>query len=166
MNVRMLPLANITKMPIMVSTYSSLYYHIIFSTNNRVKYLSAEIEQRLWLYIDDVARAHKMAALQVGGIEDHVHVLVMAPVTLSPSQIAQYIKSATSKWIHEEFPDMRQFAWQDGFGAFTVSKSNLPDVIRYIQNQREHHRHKTFQEEFLEFLQNHEIAYNDRHWWR
>ena len=94
----------------------------------------------VWAYIGGVAREHKMTALQVGGAEDHVHALVMAPATLSLSQIAQYLKGDSSKWIHEEFSELRGFAWQDGYGAFTVSKSNLPDVIRYIENQREHHR--------------------------
>ncbi len=133
----------------MANTYTTLYYHIVFSTKNRAAHLKQETEQRVWAYIGGVARAHKMTALQVGGIEDHIHALVIAPATLSPSQIVQYIKGDSSKWIHEEFPALRNFAWQDGYGAFTVSKSNLSDVIHYIQNQRAHHHRKTFQEEYL-----------------
>src|SRR5262245_38218386 len=91
--------------------------------------------------------------------------LVMAPAAFSPSQIAQYLKGDSSKWIHEEFPELRGFAWQDGYGAFTVSKSNLPDVIRYIESQREHHRQRTFQEEYLDFLNKHEIDYDERYVW-
>lgn len=116
----------------MANTYTSLYYHVIFSTKNRVDYLKPEIESRVWSYIGGIARHHRMTALQVGGIEDHIHALVMAPPTLSPSQIAQYLKGDSSMWIHEEFPDLRDFGWQDGYGAFTVSKSNLDEVIRYI----------------------------------
>lgn len=149
----------------MANTYTALYYHIIFSTKNRATYLKAEIEQRVWEYIGGVARAHKMTALQVGGTEDHIHALVMAPATLSPSQMAQYLKGDSSKWIHEEFSTLRNFTWQDGYGAFTVSKSNMPGVIRYIENQREHHRHKTFQEEYLEFLNKHGIEYDERYVW-
>ena len=149
----------------MANTYTSLHYHIIFSTKNRVKSISPEIEQRVWSYIGGIARKHGMTALQVGGIEDHIHVLVVAPPTLAPSQMAQYLKGDSSKWIHEEFPAWHDFAWQDGYGAFTVSKSNLPEVIRYIQNQREHHRRKTFQEEYLEFLQKHGIEYDERYVW-
>ena len=149
----------------MANTYTSLHYHVIFSTKNREPWLATDIEQRVWAYIGGVARAHKMTALQVGGIEDHIHALVIAPTTLAPSQIAQYLKGDSSKWIHEEFAALRNFAWQDGYGAFTVSKSNIPEVISYIQNQREHHRKKTFQEEYLDFLEKHGIEYDERYLW-
>ena len=149
----------------MANTYTSLYYHIVFSTKNRVHWVNLEIEQRLWEYLGGIARRHKASALQIGGTSDHVHALVFAPAVLSPSQIAQFLKGDSSKWIHVELRGLRQFAWQDGYGAFTVSKSQLPEVIRYIQNQREHHRKKTFQEEYLELLQRHGIAYNDRYLW-
>jgi len=149
----------------MANTYTSLYYHIIFSTKNRVAHITPEIEQRVWAYLGGVARKHNMTALQVGGIEDHIHALVMAPPTYAPSQIAQFLKGDSSKWIHEEFPALRDFGWQDGYGAFTVSKSNLDDVIHYIQHQRAHHRKKTFQEEYLEFLQKHGIDYDERYVW-
>ena len=149
----------------MANTYTALYYHIVFSTKNRLAYIKPEIESRVWAYIGGVARAHKMTALQVGGIEDHIHALVMAPAALAPSQIAQYLKGDSSKWIHEEFPELRGFAWQDGYGAFTVSKSNLPDVIHYIESQREHHKRRTFQEEYLDFLNKHGIDYDERYVW-
>ncbi len=149
----------------MANTYSALYYHFVFSTKNRAGLLKPDIKQRVWAYIGGVARAHKMTALQVGGIEDHIHALIIAPMTLSPSQIAQYLKGDSSKWIHEEFPELRKFAWQDGYGVFTVSRSNLQNVISYIQNQSEHHRRKTFQEEYLEFLQIHKIEYDERYLW-
>ena|SRR2546429_5889884 len=135
----------------MANTYSSLYYHIIFSTKNRVKSIQPEIEKRVWAYIGGVARKHRVTALQVGGIEDHIHALVMAPPTMAPSQMAQFWKGDSSKWIHQEFPALRELAWQDGYGAFTVSKSNLSEVIHYIENQREHHRKKTFQESIGNF---------------
>ena len=146
----------------MANTYTSLHYHVIFSTKNRVKRINIEIEQRVWAYLGGIARKHGMTALQVGGIEDHIHALLIAPPTLSPSQIAQFLKGESSKWIHEEFSALHDFAWQDGYGAFTVSKSNLPEVVHYIQQQREHHRKKTFQEEYLEFLQKHGVEYDKR----
>jgi REP element-mobilizing transposase RayT len=149
----------------MANTYTSLHYHVIFSTKNRERHINAEVEQRVWAYLGGVARKHGMSALQVGGFEDHVHVLAMTPLTLSPSQIAQFLKGDSSKWIHEEFPALRDFAWQDGYGAFTVSKSNLPEVIRYIQQQREHHRKRTFQEEYREFLRRHGVEYDERYVW-
>jgi REP-associated tyrosine transposase len=149
----------------MANTYSSIHYHLVFSTKNHVAYLTPDIEQRVWAYIGGVARKHKMTALQVGGFDDHIHALVMAPPILSPSQIAQYLKGDSSKWIHETFPELRDFAWQEGYGAFTVSKSNLESVVSYIQKQREHHQQRTFQEEYLDFLQKHGIEYDERYVW-
>jgi REP element-mobilizing transposase RayT len=90
---------------------------------------------------------------------------VTAAATIAPSQIAQYLKGDSSKWIHEEFGSLRSFGWQDGYAGFTVSKSNLPDVVKYIQNQREHHRKKTFQEEYLDFLIKNGIEYDERYLW-
>ncbi len=106
----------------MANTYTALYYHIVFSTKNRAAFLKQEIERRVWAYIGGVARAHRMTALQVGGMEDHIHALVVAPATLSPSQIAQYLKGDSSKWIHEEFPELRGFA---ALPHFWCSKSQV-----------------------------------------
>lgn len=149
----------------MANTYSSLSYHLVFSTKNRVNYIKPKIENRIWAYIGGIARKHKMTALQIGGIENHIHALVIAPPTLSPSQIAQFLKGDSSKWIHEEFPTIKDFAWQDGYGAFTVSKSNIADVIEYIKNQRAHHHTKSFQEEYISLLDKHEIEYDERYLW-
>jgi putative transposase len=123
------------------------------------------MEQRVWEYVGGIARMHKMTALQIGGTADHIHACVLAPASFSPSQIAQFLKGDSSKWVHDEFPALRNFAWQDGYAAFTVSKSNLPEVIQYIQNQRQHHRKKTFQEEYLEFLQTHGVECDERYLW-
>jgi REP element-mobilizing transposase RayT len=149
----------------MANTYTSLYYHMVFSTKNRVACINSDTEQRIWEYIGGIARDNKMTALRVGGVEDHIHALVKAPPTLAPSKIAQLLKGGSSLWIHTEFPEIRDFAWQDGYGAFTVNKSIVADVERYIQNQREHHRKKTFQEEYLEFLKKHDIDYDERYVW-
>jgi REP element-mobilizing transposase RayT len=149
----------------MANTYTSLHYHLIFSTKNREPWIAQAIEQRIWSFIGGIARNHQMTALQVGGVEDHIHALITAPPTIAPFQIAQLLKGASSKWIHEQFPSLENFTWQDGYGAFTVSKSNIPGVIKYIQNQREHHRKKTFQEEYLEFLQANGIEFDERYLW-
>ena len=129
----------------MANTYTSLHYQFTLSTKNREPWIVPTIEGRVWSYIGGIARKHKMTALQVGGVEDHIHALILAPPTLAPSQIAQFLKGDSSKWIHEEFSRMRAFEWQDGYGAFTVSRSQIPEVIEYIKNQRAHHRNKTFQ---------------------
>ena len=150
----------------MANTYTALFYHLVFSTKNRVAYnIEPEIEERVWAYIGGVARKHGLTALQIGGVEDHVHALVMAAPTYVPSEIVQWLKGDASKWIHAEFAQLRGFAWQDGYGAFTVSKSNVPAVISYIRMQRAHHRGQTFQTEYLELLRRHEVAYDERYLW-
>jgi REP element-mobilizing transposase RayT len=149
----------------MPNTYTSLHYHIVFSTKNRERWIMPDLEQRIWAYLGGIVKDHKMQPIQIGGIEDHVHLLLGAPATLAPSKIAQMIKGGSSAWIHDTFPNMTGFAWQDGYGAFTVSKSSVPDVVNYIQNQREHHRTKTFQEEYLAMLQKHDIDYKECYLW-
>ena len=149
----------------MANTYTSLTYHLIFSTKNREPWIVPDIEQRLWQVMGGIIRKHGMTALQIGGVEDHIHALVMAPPTIAPSQISQFLKGESSKWLHNEFPRLKQFSWQDGYGAFSVSKSNIPQVVAYIRTQREHHRRKTFQEEYLEFLQANRIEYDERYLW-
>lgn len=141
----------------MANTYSSLFYHIVFSTKKRERGITEEIENRVWAYIGGIARKHKCTAIQIGGIEDHIHALVLSPPKYAPSEIAQFLKGESSKWIHDEFLKMRSFSWQDGFSAFSVSKSIVPKVVEYIKNQREHHKGKTFEDEYLDLLKLHEI---------
>ena len=149
----------------MANTYVCLYYHLIFSTKNRVHWIIPRIEKRLWAYLGGVAKKHRITPLQIGGYSDHIHMLVFAPATLSPSQIVKYIKGDSSKWVHGTLENFHNFAWQDGYGAFTVGKSQLKRVIRYILNQRDHHRTKSFQEEYLEFLHENGIPYDERYLW-
>ena len=149
----------------MANTYTALHYHVVFSTRNRYPWITLEIEQRVWAFIGGVAREHKLTALQVGGVEDHIHALIMAPPTIAPCNIAKYLKGESSLWIHQEFRSLRRFAWQDGYAAFTVSKSNLAKVVRYIKNQRAHHRKKTFQEEYRGLLGMNGIEYDERYVW-
>ena len=149
----------------MANTYTSLHYHVVFSTKNREPWLTIDIEQRVWEYVGGIARKHRMTALQVSGVDDHIHALVTAPATIAPSQIAQYLKGDSSNLMHREFPSLRNFGWQDGYGAFSVSKSGIPELIRYIQNQHEHHSKMTFQEEYLRLLKKHGVEYDERYLW-
>lgn len=141
----------------MANTYSSIFYHIVFSTKNRENWIDIEIENRVWAYLGGIARKHNCTAIQIGGIENHLHALVLSPTTFSPSQISQFLKGESSKWIHEEFPKLAKFGWQDGYSVFSVSKSIVPKVVEYIKNQREHHKHKNFEDEYAELLKLHEI---------
>ena len=149
----------------MTNTYTALYYHLVFSTKDRVAYLSPPIENRVWAYIGGVAKKHGAMPLQIGGCDDHIHALIAAPANLSLSQIAQRLKGDSSKWIHETFPELQGFAWQEGYGAFTVSKSLLAAVTQYIQEQRVHHAHGNFQDEFRALLQKHGVEYDERYLW-
>ena len=147
----------------MANTYSNLFYHIVFSTKGRKDLISPEIEARIWAYIGGIARKHEVVAIQIGGIENHIHVLIMAKPKIAPSQIAQWLKGESSKWIHDTFPELPDYAWQDGFGVFSVSKSNVPDVVEYIKTQREHHAKQTFEDEYVSMLRLHGIDYDERY---
>ncbi len=147
----------------MANTFSNLFYHFVFSTKHREDFIHQEIENRVWSYLGGIARKHKLTALQIGGIENHIHALIISQPVNSPSQIAKWIKGESSKWIHEEFSDLQRFAWQDGYGVFTVSKSNAPKVVEYIKNQRQHHLKQSFEDEYIELLKLHEIEYDEKY---
>jgi REP element-mobilizing transposase RayT len=104
-----------------------------------------------------------MNPLAVGGVEDHAHALVAVPAVLSIAKAIQLIKGGSSKWLHETFPSLRSFAWQEGYGAFTIGVSGVDDTVAYIKRQDEHHRNRTFDEEFVAFLRRHGIQYDDRY---
>jgi REP element-mobilizing transposase RayT len=150
---------------IMANTYTSLHYHIVFGTKNREPWITPDIEQRIWAYLGGIARENGATPVKIGGVEDHVHIILGMPATLAPSKAVQLLKGGSSKWVHDTFPALAGFGWQDGYGAFTVSKSNLPEVIQYVEGQREHHRAKTFQEEYRAFLDKCGVGYDERYLW-
>jgi putative transposase len=145
------------------NTYTSLYYHVIFSTKNREPWLGGGIRERLWPYLGGTARDNGMKAFEVGGVADHVHVLISIPPTRAVADAVKLIKGSSSRWIKETFPNMAAFAWQDGYGAFSVSESQLEAVRDYIRNQEEHHRTTTFAEEYRTFLERHRIDFDARY---
>jgi len=149
----------------MPQSFTSLHYHFIFSTKNRAPMITADVQPRLFEYIGGILRSHKSVLLAAGGIADHVHLLVRLSKELAVSEALRLIKANSSGWIHDTFPEQRAFAWQAGYAAFTVSYSNLGPVKRYLAGQAEHHRERTFQEEFLAFLQRHGIEYDERYLW-
>lgn len=139
--------------------------HYVFSTKDRSKIITPELKERLWPYMGGIARENKMRALTVGGTVDHVHILLSIPSTMPFAKAIQLIKGNSSKWISDTFPGLRNFAWQEGYGAFSISVSGIDETIAYIQSQDEHHRKRTFQEEFVAFLRKHKIAYDERYIW-
>jgi len=148
----------------MPNTYCSLNVHYVFSTKNREPWITRDLENRLWPFMGGIAKQNRMKALAVGGTSDHVHRLVSLPATVSVSKGVQLVKGPSSKWVHENFRGThRGFSWQEGYGAFTVSVSRVPGTIAYIQGQKEHHRKKTFKEEYLAFLDRHGIDYDERY---
>jgi putative transposase len=149
----------------MSHSYISSLFHCVFSTKDRRKTITSDLEERLWKYMGGIARENKMKALQIGGVEDHVHLLLSLPSTIAVSKAMQLIKGGSSKWIHDTFPQHQDFEWQEGYGAFSVGISQVDDTKLYIVNQHEHHRTKTFQEEFIAFLERHGIEYDPRYVW-
>ena len=150
----------------MPQSYVACYMHVIFSTKDRVESISPEWAPRLYEYIGGILRAHESVLLAAGGVADHVHLSLSLSKTLSISEALRLIKTNSSKWEHDTFPDQKHFAWQVGYGAFSVSRSNLDAVRAYIANQREHHRTRTFQEEFLAFLHRYGVPYDERYIWK
>ena len=149
----------------MPSSYVSAHYHLIFSTKHREPTLAPAVAPRVYDYLGGITRGLGGVLLAAGGMPDHVHLLVGLGATRALSDILRDLKANSSKWVHETFPELAGFGWQTGYGAFVVSYSLLDAVKGYIARQEEHHRTRTFQEEFVLFLCRHRIDYDDRYLW-
>ena len=145
----------------MPSTFLSLHYHLVFSTKDREPTIADAWRQRLHGYLGGTVNGLGGFAQGVGGVADHVHMLVGLKATHCLADFMRELKKASSVWVHEEI-GLRSFAWQEGYGAFTVSSSARPRVQKYILNQAEHHRTKPFREELVEFLKKAGVKYEDR----
>jgi putative transposase len=146
-------------------SYVSSYYHCVFSTKGRERLISPQLKERLWPFLGGIARQNKMKAIEVGGVADHVHILLSIPSTLSIAKGLQLIKGGSSKWAHDTFPEHHRFRWQVKYGAFSVTVALLGKIVQYIKDQEAHHRKMTFQEEFLTLLKKHRIEYDERYLW-
>lgn len=149
----------------MANTYTALTCHVVFSTKGREPWLTETVRERLWPYVGGIARENGMKALEIGGVCDHAHLLISIPASLAVSKAVQLIKGGSSHWLQSNVPNMAAFAWQDGYGAFSVSASQCEMVREYIRHQSEHHRATTFQEEYRAFLQRHQIDYEEQYLW-
>jgi putative transposase len=149
----------------MAHTYINLLIHGIFSIKDRLPLIESEMKAELLPVIGGIVRNIKGKAYAINGTTDHLHILMSLPPSLSASEAMQKIKANSSRWIHEKWPKQKAFGWQEGYGAFSVSKSNVPDVIKYIDTQEEHHRKMTFKEEYISFLLKHDIDYDERYLW-
>jgi putative transposase len=147
----------------MSHTYSSNRIHLIFSTKNREKSLSEQLQPKLWAYMAGIAHNQGFEAMIIGGIEDHVHALVILPPSLALAKAVQFLKGSSSKWINDNRSTDSRFAWQEGYGAFSVSSSQTSEVVRYIRDQRAHHAKKSFEEEFVAFLKKYGVEHDPSH---
>jgi len=146
------------------STHLSLHYHLIFSTKNRVAFIHKDWRGRLHAYMGGIINDMGGVPEMIGGMDDHVHLLVGLRATHRLADVLKDLKSSSSKWVPEELKKPL-FSWQEGYGAFTVSASQIEAVKNYIANQEEHHRRKTFQEEYIEFLKQSDVEYDERYIW-
>jgi putative transposase len=149
----------------MANTFINLHYHIIFGTKHREPFIKADFEERLWGYLGGIAKQNQSTPVAIGGVEDHVHLLLGLTANASVSTILQRIKGGSSVWAKDHLPGCTGFGWQDGYAAFSVSRSMVSGVEKYIREQREHRRVKSFQEEYREFLDRHGIAYEEKYLW-
>ena len=150
----------------MPHSYVSNLMHCTFSTKDRYPWIDSDLEVDLWPYIGGIARENRMKALAIGGTFDHLHALISLPSTMSFAKAVQLIKGGSSKWIHDTRTKYRRFEWQDGYGAFSVSASQVKKTIAYINGQKEHHRKRTFKEEFIQLLDKHGVEYDPRYVFR
>lgn len=147
----------------MGSTYTNLFYHIIFSTKHRQPLISSVLREELYKYIGGIVRGEGGLLIEIGGVADHLHLVLKLRANISVADMLRRIKANSSKWINEREDQKTKFQWQDGYGAFSVSKSQLDVVVHYIRNQEEHHRKKTFKEELVEFLKKQKIEFKEEY---
>ena len=133
---------------------------MVWSTKNRKPLIKKELKPRLHGYLRTVVNAEGANLLFINGVEDHVHLLIAAPATMLIPGLIEKVKPLSTKWFRKSFPETKDFSWQEGYGAFSVAKSIMPGVIKYIENQEEHHKTVTYQEEFLHFLKEQGIPYD------
>jgi putative transposase len=149
----------------MAQTLTSLIVHLVFSTKNRVPIITPEVEPDLFNYMGGILKNNSSPLLAAGGISDHVHLLVSQSKNIALSVLLQVVKKDSSSWIKTKGEVFKDFHWQDGYGAFSISQSEVPGVKLYIANQKEHYRKQTFQEELIQLLEEYRIEYDERYLW-
>jgi putative transposase len=143
----------------MSHTYAQNVIHVVFSTKDRRKTISRESQSRMWAYAAGICKNHGIFVHAIGGMEDHIHLLIQIPASLPVSKAVLAIKSNSSRWANDQGT---KFAWQQGYAAFSVSSSNVPTVVKYIRNQESHHRKMSFDEEFVALLEKHGVEFDPK----
>jgi putative transposase len=149
----------------MAATLTNLIYHVVFSTKLRVPLIAESLEAELYRYMGGIIRGEGGILLEIGGVPDHVHLLVKFKPTVAVADMLRVLKANSSKWINEEKWRLQKFGWQDGYAAFTVSQSQVSHVCRYIRNQKHHHHKADFQSELKALLKRHGVEYDERYVW-
>ncbi|HKO44348.1 MAG TPA: IS200/IS605 family transposase [Pyrinomonadaceae bacterium] len=150
----------------MAGKYLSLLVHFVWSTKNREPWIELAMREDMYAYIGGIMRKKKATLLAAGGMFDHIHLYASLPSIISIADLVNAVKANSSRWVHESFRNLRTFAWQEGYGAFSVSKSDEQRVIRYVQDQERHHAKRTFEEEFISLLEKHDMPYDPRQIWK
>ncbi|MFI4937058.1 MAG: IS200/IS605 family transposase [Candidatus Berkiellales bacterium] len=146
----------------MTHSFRSHYFHLIWSTKNRANCITDEIKPRLYAFMGGIVKNHGASLVKIGGTSNHVHLLIVAKTLDKFTYLMRDLKSKSSSWVHESFPQHRYFAWQEGYASFSVSFSSYEAVKNYIENQEEHHKKFSFEEEFLLILKKHNMKFDDR----
>lgn len=149
----------------MPQSLASVYVHMIFSTKNRIPFIVPELLPKLWAYQAGICQRLHCQPVQIGGTSDHVHILCILSRNITIQDLAAKVKAESSKWMKQQVPPVPDFQWQTGYGAFSVNPKDNQAVIEYIKKQEEHHRIRTFQEEYLLFLKKYSISYDEKHLW-
>ena len=150
----------------MAGTFTFLGTHFVFSTKNRTPLIFNDINDRLCAYIGGIIKELSGILIEINAVPEHIHFYAYMPKTISVSKFMEIVKTNSSKWIHTTFQDKKDFGWQDGYGAFSVSKSSEKGMIQYIRNQQHHHRKRSFQEEFIDLLDKYGIEYDEKYIWK
>ena len=156
---------NINKGAAMSQSYSSLLIHIVFSTKNRENIITPDIQGELYSYVATICKANKSPLLKIGGMQDHIHILLSLSRLVAIAKLVMDIKTNSSKWLKTKDDKFTDFAWQKGYGAFTLGQSAIKQCADYIANQAEHHKTISFENEFLNFLEKYQIKYNQKYIW-
>jgi REP element-mobilizing transposase RayT len=147
----------------MASTFCNIKLHLVFSTKRREPMITPDLQPRLYAYIGGIIRNMNGTLLEIGGMNDHLHIFVGWRTDNSIANLARETKSQSSLWVHQAFPNRSDFGWQSGYAVFSVSQSQAERVRRYIQNQAVHHQRRDFQEEYLALLRAHGVEYNENY---
>ena|ERR1041384_8144760 len=149
----------------MGQTFANLVSHVVFSTKDRTEWIKPHHTARLYAYIGEVLTNLDCTLIRAGGMPDHIHLLAKISQKCAPADVVRDLKANSSRILKREFSDLRRFAWQNGYGIFSVSESKVPDIRRYIDNQQTHHKRKSYKDEFLGMLAKHKMTYDPQYIW-